>query len=193
LEKNIPLMSGLGGGSSDASAFLYAINLIFSLGLSRKDLVNLSINFGSDMAYFLYGGMCLVEGRGERVTKLKEYLKEKIILVLPKKGISTSFAYDLYDKNSKTTNYTEGFFEGRKSGFIKTGNIFEDLILPLDPDLKKIKEVLNENCEWNLMSGSGSAFYAKTKKIDTIREKLSGKARVIVSSFKPLELELIEF
>jgi len=192
LEKNIPLMAGLGGGSSDAAAFLYAINLIFSLDLTRKDLLDLSLNFGSDIAYFFYGGMCLVEGRGDRISKFEEFLEEKIILVLPNKGISTSFGYDLYDKSPKITNYTKQFCEERKSGFIKTGNVFEDLILPTDPDLKKIKEVLNELCDWNLMSGSGSVFFAKSENETLISKNLEGLALVKPSRLVPLEMELIE-
>lgn len=192
LEKNIPLMAGLGGGSSDAAAFLYAINLIFSLGLTRKDLLDLSLNFGSDIAYFFYGGMCLVEGRGEKVSKLEDCLEEKLILVLPNKGISTSFAYNVYDKDPKTTNYTKQFCEARKNGFIKTGNVFEDLILPLDPDLKKIKEILNESSDWNLMSGSGSVFFAKADNEALIEKELEGLALVRPSVLMPLEMELIE-
>ncbi|MGC8482437.1 MAG: 4-(cytidine 5'-diphospho)-2-C-methyl-D-erythritol kinase [Thermodesulfobium sp.] len=192
LEKNIPLMAGLGGGSSDAAAFLYAINLIFSLGLKRKDLLDLSLNFGSDIAYFFYGGMCLVEGRGEKVSKLEEYLEEKIILILPNKGISTSFAYNLYDKDPKITNYTKQFCDERRRGFIKTGNVFEDLILPIDSDLKKIKEVLNGLSDWNLMSGSGSVFFAKSENETLIGKELEGLAQVRSSVLKPLNMDLIE-
>ncbi len=185
-------MAGLGGGSSDAAAFLYAINLIFSLGLTRKDLINLSLNFGSDIAYFFYGGMCLVEGRGEKITKLEECLEEKIILVLPNKGISTSFAYNLYDKDPKITNYTKQFYNERKRGFIKTGNVFEDLILPTDSDLKKIKEVLNELSDWNLMSGSGSVFFAKSENEALIGKELEELAQVKPSVLTPLKMDLIE-
>ncbi|PMP86501.1 MAG: 4-(cytidine 5'-diphospho)-2-C-methyl-D-erythritol kinase [Thermodesulfobium narugense] len=193
LGKSTPLMGGLGGGSSDAAAFLYAINLIFSLGLSREDLVDVSINFGSDIAYFFYGGMCLVDGRGEKVFKLDEYLNEEIILVIPNKGISTSFAYSLFDKSPRASNYTKQFFDAKKEGFIKLGNVFEDLVLSSDAELKKIKEILNEECEWNLMSGSGSVFYAKTNRTKHIEKKLLGMGKVITSCLKPLELKLIEF
>lgn len=193
LGKNIPLKGGLGGGSSDAAAFLYAINLIFSLGLSREELVAISMNFGSDIAYFFYGGMCLVEGRGERVFKLDDYLNEEIILVIPNKGISTSFAYDLFDKNPQVSNYTKQFFDAKKKDIIRPGNVFEDLVLSSDVELKKIKEILNEECEWNLMSGSGSVFFAKTNKPKQIEKKLSEMGRIVNSRIKPFELRLIEF
>lgn len=52
LDKNIPIAAGLGGGSSDCAAAMMAINLIFELGLSISELVELSFKLGSDIPFF---------------------------------------------------------------------------------------------------------------------------------------------
>ncbi|MCC8190358.1 MAG: 4-(cytidine 5'-diphospho)-2-C-methyl-D-erythritol kinase [Planctomycetes bacterium] len=70
LEKRIPMGGGLGGGSSDAAAALRLANAVWNAGLSDSDLAALAARVGSDVPFFLQGGVCLCEGRGERITPL---------------------------------------------------------------------------------------------------------------------------
>jgi 4-diphosphocytidyl-2-C-methyl-D-erythritol kinase len=53
LEKNIPLGAGLGGGSSNAATTLKALNKIYNLNLSYKELSAIGLNLGSDVPFFL--------------------------------------------------------------------------------------------------------------------------------------------
>jgi 4-diphosphocytidyl-2-C-methyl-D-erythritol kinase len=52
IHKKIPEMAGLGGGSSDAAAFLLLVNKEFNLNLSTKELVEIGKKIGSDVAFF---------------------------------------------------------------------------------------------------------------------------------------------
>ena len=70
VKKRIPLLAGLGGDSSDAAATLRGLNQLWGLGLTLEQLIPLARQLGSDVAFFLYGGTALVEGRGEIVTPL---------------------------------------------------------------------------------------------------------------------------
>ena len=70
IKKRLPLISGLGGDSSDAAAALRGLNELWGMGLSASRLLELSPRLGSDVAFFLHGGTALVEGRGEVVTRL---------------------------------------------------------------------------------------------------------------------------
>ncbi len=70
VSKRIPLLSGLGGDSSGAAAVLRGLNQFWGLGLSHEELLKMAWQLGSDVAFFLYGGTALVEGRGEIVTPL---------------------------------------------------------------------------------------------------------------------------
>ncbi|MBI4267420.1 MAG: 4-(cytidine 5'-diphospho)-2-C-methyl-D-erythritol kinase [Chloroflexi bacterium] len=83
VEKNIPLLSGLGGDSSDAAAVLRGLNQLWDLNLPVEKLLELSRQLGTDVAFFLYGGTALVEGRGEIVTPLPRFPHRWIVLVIP--------------------------------------------------------------------------------------------------------------
>ena len=52
LDKRVPFGAGLGGGSSDTTAVILAVNELFALGLSEDRLVEISAMIGSDTAFF---------------------------------------------------------------------------------------------------------------------------------------------
>ena len=70
LIKNIPLGSGLGGGSSNAATTLIALSEIWSLSISKKDLMALGLKLGSDVPFFINGKNAWVEGRGDKIKKI---------------------------------------------------------------------------------------------------------------------------
>jgi 4-diphosphocytidyl-2-C-methyl-D-erythritol kinase len=83
IEKRIPLMSGLGGDSSDAAAILRGLNELWRLNLSTEKLVGLAAQLGSDVVFFLHGGTALVAGRGEIITPLPPLIRMWVVLVIP--------------------------------------------------------------------------------------------------------------
>ncbi len=73
LEKRIPQGAGLGGGSSDAAAFLTLCNEVCGLGLSRKRLAEIGERIGADVPFFVYGFKSAnVEGVGETIAPFEE-------------------------------------------------------------------------------------------------------------------------
>jgi len=72
VDKQIPVASGLGGGSSDAAAVLRLLNQLHGIGLPNEELAEVGAEVGSDVPFFIYGGTALVEGRGERVVPLRD-------------------------------------------------------------------------------------------------------------------------
>lgn len=70
LHKLIPMGGGLGGGSSDSTSVLKALNERFRLGLSNDELKELAAMLGSDNAFFVEGGLQLAKGRGELLEPL---------------------------------------------------------------------------------------------------------------------------
>ncbi|MBX5451244.1 MAG: 4-(cytidine 5'-diphospho)-2-C-methyl-D-erythritol kinase [Thermogemmatispora sp.] len=93
LQKRIPSAAGLGGGSSDAAAALLALTRLWRLSLTSEELLRLAASLGSDVPFFLYGGLALCEGRGELVTPLPScWPAEWRWLVLLKPAISVSTA-----------------------------------------------------------------------------------------------------
>src|SRR5690606_25268621 len=74
LTKRIPAGAGLGGGSSNAAATLYALRRIYRLPLSRAQLENHALAVGCDCPFFLRGGAVLATGLGEIMTSLPNRL-----------------------------------------------------------------------------------------------------------------------
>jgi 4-diphosphocytidyl-2-C-methyl-D-erythritol kinase len=92
ISKHIPPGSGLGGGSSDAAGTLAALNRLHGDPLDRERLHGLAAGLGSDVPFFLDGGIALAEGRGERLTRLAQK-KIHIVLAFPQAAVSTAWAY----------------------------------------------------------------------------------------------------
>ncbi|MBM3812514.1 MAG: 4-(cytidine 5'-diphospho)-2-C-methyl-D-erythritol kinase [Acidimicrobiia bacterium] len=93
LEKRIPMGGGLGGGSSDAAAVLLALPVLAGAGIPMDQLRQLAAALGSDVPFFLEGGTCLGEGRGELLTRVKDASARHALLVIPEVAVSTAAAY----------------------------------------------------------------------------------------------------
>jgi 4-diphosphocytidyl-2-C-methyl-D-erythritol kinase len=96
LVKRIPRQAGLGGGSSDAASTLRALNFITGFPLNGKALARLAARLGSDVPFFLAGGVALVRGRGEIVQPLPfppDLPRLPVLLVKPPFGSDTAAAY----------------------------------------------------------------------------------------------------
>ena len=103
LVKNIPVCAGLGGGSSDAAATLIGLNKLYKLDLSLEHLINVSLEVGSDVPFFISNvGTALVQGVGERIKPVKKRLSRFYVLARPHKRFSTSKMYSLFDEQGKT-------------------------------------------------------------------------------------------
>jgi 4-diphosphocytidyl-2-C-methyl-D-erythritol kinase len=83
IEKHIPLMSGLGGDSSDAAAVLKGLNELWDLKITAEKLVEMAAALGSDVGFFLRGGTALASGRGERIIPLPPVGQMWVVLVQP--------------------------------------------------------------------------------------------------------------
>ena len=70
IDKRLPLGGGIGGGSSDAATTLIALNQLWQTGLKRAELMQLGLQLGADVPFFLLGQNALVEGIGEQLTPL---------------------------------------------------------------------------------------------------------------------------
>lgn len=92
LEKQLPVGGGLGGGSSDGATTLLVLNRLWGCGLSRAQLMELGLELGADLPFFLYGRNALGEGVGERLRELELEPAWYLILV-PQVSVSTKEIY----------------------------------------------------------------------------------------------------
>jgi 4-diphosphocytidyl-2-C-methyl-D-erythritol kinase len=89
LHKVLPLQGGLGGGSGDAGSTLVALNALWGAGLDEPELEALAAELGSDVPFFIRGGTCLIEGRGERVMPLPDVEPFWLVLAKPPINVPT--------------------------------------------------------------------------------------------------------
>jgi len=115
LQKKIPVAAGLGGGSSDAATTLLALNKEWELGLPMSELDKIAAGFGSDINFFLRGGVCLGEDRGQLVKPVALEGIDNILLVNPGVAISSKEAY----QNVKSYGQTAGFAQFLESGDVR--------------------------------------------------------------------------
>jgi 4-diphosphocytidyl-2-C-methyl-D-erythritol kinase len=89
LTKNLPIASGIGGGSADSAATLRGLNRLWDLGLGIAELQRIGAMLGSDVPVCITCRPQWMEGRGEIVTELPSLPELPIVLVNPGVGVST--------------------------------------------------------------------------------------------------------
>ncbi len=102
LEKTIPAGAGLGGGSSDAAATLLALDQLWNLELGATRLAPLAAELGSDVPYFLSGGLARCRGRGEDVRAWggpAAVASPAFTLACPRLSVDTKEAYGDLDRS----------------------------------------------------------------------------------------------
>ena len=99
IEKNIPLRAGLGGGSADAAAVINGMDTLFGLEMEPSEKLEIARRLGMDVCYCVIGGLCRVEGTGERVQNTGFTLPALDLLVATpaERKPSTEWAYSLID------------------------------------------------------------------------------------------------
>lgn len=84
VQKRVPTGGGLGGGSSDAAATLVALDRLWETSLGDERLLELAAGLGSDVPFFVRGGLQRGRGRGERLELLAPPPRPlDLVLVLP--------------------------------------------------------------------------------------------------------------
>ncbi len=110
LAKGIPVAAGLGGGSADGAAALVGLAHFWGLDLPRRELAALAAALGSDVPFFLEGGACWAEGRGEIVYPLPDLPPLGVVLVPGREPVPTPAVYRAWDEGHGPTG---GLHEGK--------------------------------------------------------------------------------
>jgi len=168
VEKHIPLVSGLGGDSSDAAAVLRGLNRLWGLRLSHKELLELASQLGSDVPFFLHGGTVLLGGRGEKLAPLPALPHMWVVLVKPSVPRMPGKTKQLYD-SLKATHYTDGQITQRLIKVLEARerftssllfNTFENVAFEFFPNLEVYKEhFIKLGASHVHLAGSGPALF----------------------------------
>jgi len=163
INKNIPIGAGLGGGSSNAAAFLKYLLEVNQIKLSNEKLVKLASQIGSDVPFFLNGGFQLIKGTGDYLQPIETtvFNNKKILLIHPKFHISTKWAYSEVKKHLLTSNNKPKFSAlTEKVNWNLFENDFEKFVCTTYPEILKLKKLLkNDGALYSGLSGSGSTVF----------------------------------
>jgi len=161
LHKAIPMGAGLGGGSADGAFALKLLNKKFELKLSEKQLINYSLELGSDCPFFILNKPCFATGRGEILEQTGLDLSEfKIIIVHPAIHISTAWAFANIKSLKPVRSIKQIIQQPISTWKDELLNDFENPVFTKYPEIKSIKDKLYDaGATYASMSGSGSAVY----------------------------------
>ena len=170
IHKTIPVGAGLGGGSADGAAVLIGLNKLLKLNLSVEEMCRIGMKIGSDMPFCIKRIASRVQGKGDIITPIKMKKNYMVLIVSPKKGLSTREVYKKYDEvGSSVTCDITSLIEGLSKDDIKliqssSANQLEEAALAIYPGLKEVKEAMeNEGLKPTRMTGSGSTLFNISK------------------------------
>ena len=195
LRKNIPIGAGLAGGSSNAAATLIGLNKLWNLNLDQQTLCSLASSLGSDIPFFINGGLQLCFGRGEILEKLDSKLEYGVLLLKnPRVSVSTAETFKKYSNRfcDEYNASTEIILKTRKDlrdnglnrlNFNNHFNIKNDLQLVVENENDSVKDALYllsnlKNPLTFSMSGSGPTCFALFKNVETAKNELEANYKL---------------
>ncbi|SKA68427.1 4-diphosphocytidyl-2-C-methyl-D-erythritol kinase [Desulfobaculum bizertense DSM 18034] len=180
LEKGIPSGAGLGGGSSDAAAFLQFLNEnAGENALPQERLHRIATAVGADVPFFLMNSPAHASGIGEKLRRVSLDLRGlSLLLLCPPVHVPTNWAYKAWDKAFLAKNHDEKTSESLTCR-ASTGkcfpcserlllNSFESVVFKAYPKLRSLKEeLLLSGAASAVMSGSGASLFALFRSYST--------------------------
>ena len=156
VDKRLPLGGGLGGGSSDAGTVLLGLNRLWSLGLSRPELMRLALELGADVPFFVFGQPAFARGVGEQL-QATTFPSTWFTVLTPMIEVRTQsiFAAPELTRNSESAKmavFSEGY--GRNDLFPVAAARFPEISRCLDALARESPE------SGARMTGSGACVFA---------------------------------
>ena len=165
LTKNLPIASGIGGGSADAAAAIKGLVRHWGIHPGHHDLSGLALGLGADVPICLYGQAAFIGGIGERIEPVYGLPEAPMVLVNPGVGVSTPSIF----KARKASFSSAHWINDTPSSFdelieLLTDNRGNDLMEPAIQTEPIIGDVLKQieltrGCQLARMSGSGATCF----------------------------------
>ena len=159
ITKRIPMAAGLGGGSSDAAAALRGLCSLWEVSPSGKRLRELAASVGSDVPYFLIGGLSSGFDRGVRLRRLSDLDQYWVVLASPTFGVPTALAYKWFDQLPAKSPTKRPRYWRQQLRLL--GNDLQESVVSRHPEIGvMIGRFQATNTALSAMTGSGSAVFA---------------------------------
>jgi 4-diphosphocytidyl-2-C-methyl-D-erythritol kinase len=160
LEKNLPVASGIGGGSADAAATLRGLLTLWQAALSRNAIDAIAISLGADVPMCLAGRPLIARGIGEDITPVA-LPALAMVLANPLAGVSTPAVFKALASRHNPPLVLEQQTADWLTAISQLRNDLEPPARQLCPQITRISEAL-EATEARVvrMSGSGATCFA---------------------------------
>ncbi len=163
IHKRVPPGSGLGGGSANAAGTLLALAAFTGKKLSDRALLELARRLGSDVPFFLWGGIARCRGRGDEVKLLGAPSPRRYLLLLPEVSVSTAEVYRSLNFPLTSPRTLGSMSLEAVESLLGSGRLFfnrlQEAAFEKQPFLRRIKERV-ERCGVRVMvTGSGSCLF----------------------------------
>ena len=158
LTKNLPVASGIGGGSADAAATARGLNRLWDLGASDAQLIQAVGDLGADIPACIASVSARGEGVGEALTPLDDvFTGMPILLANPLQGVSTAAVFKAWDRQDRGPLADGDAMTAARSG----RNDLEAPAIAICPAIADGLAVLAETgATFTRMSGSGATIFA---------------------------------
>lgn len=159
LQKNLPIASGIGGGSSDAAATIKALQKLWKITLPESELAELALSLGADVPACFFGKPVFVSGIGEELRPIKGLGDLHCVLVNPGTPVSTPEVFKAFDGQFRASISKMGNDE-----LVEYYNFSNYLQRPAISLVSGIEDVLSSlesqpGCQLARMSGSGATCF----------------------------------
>ncbi len=157
VHKSIPPQAGMGGGSSDAASCLLALHRLWRLDLPLHRLLEIGLQLGADVPFFLGGHSAWVEGIGDQITPV-HMSPCTFLVVKPPEGLATEL---IFSDPTLTRNTEPAIIAGFATNPRKFGrNDLEAVARRHCPGVSQAIRWLAAQGLDGRMTGSGSAVFA---------------------------------
>ena len=164
LEKNLPIASGIGGGSSDAAATLLMLAAHWGLPIAVDDLQVLGLQLGADVPVCLRASPSFVSGIGEKLTPVDTLPPFALVLVNPGVEVPTAQVFKALSVRSGALAPHLPALAGARELAMYLDRTVNDLAAPakaIAPVIMRVENALaaTDGCLIARMSGSGATCF----------------------------------
>lgn len=178
LEKNLPIASGIGGGSADAAATLRGLVLLWQARVPQDVLHAIAISLGADVPMCVAGHPLIARGIGEDITPVS-LPAMPVVLGNPLVGVSTPAVFKALASRHNPPLRLEPQPQDWSAAIAQLRNDLEPPARDLCPEIAVIAEDLAAtDARVVRMSGSGAtcfALYPSTAAAEAAAAALSQK------------------
>lgn len=176
IQKDIPMQSGMAGGSADAAAVLKAIMELENLSIPLDTQIEIGKQIGADVPFCIVNQWARVQGIGEMITKIDTDLKIKALIVKPDEGVSTPKAFQYWHAHAPMKVDVPSCQDAIEKK--DTNTLFEMMDNSLEPAAKSLVPVLKDiqeemealGMDRVMMSGSGSSMMGFCEDIEVLEK-----------------------